>query len=113
MKALDILVMPSWFEGFGLVMAEAMAAGCAVVGYNTSSLPELARPGVEALLVVPRDTDALAAAIIEVGRDSDLRARLGAAAQARAVADFTEEKMVNRHLQLIASIVAGAAKPAK
>lgn len=107
MKALDILVMPSWFEGFGLVMAEAMAAGCAVVGYNTSSLPELARSGVEAQLVEPRDTDALAAAIVEVGRNHELRARLGAAAQIRAVVEFTEEKMVRRHLDLIEHIVAG------
>jgi glycosyltransferase involved in cell wall biosynthesis len=105
MKALDVFVFPSLFEGFGLVMAEAMAAGAAVVGYDASSLPEIAVNGEEALLVPLRDVDALADAIVRVCKDDGLRARLAAAGQARVRRDFTEEKMVDRYLDLIGSVV--------
>jgi glycosyltransferase involved in cell wall biosynthesis len=105
MKALDVFVFPSLFEGFGLVMAEAMAARTAVVGYDASSLPEIAVNGEEALLVPLKDVDALAEAIVRVGTDSDLRARLAAAGQARVRRDFTEAKMVERYLELISRSV--------
>ena len=52
--------MPSRFEGFGLVLAEAMAAGVAAVAYNTSSLPELVQGGETGLLVDSGSTRALA-----------------------------------------------------
>jgi glycosyltransferase involved in cell wall biosynthesis len=105
MKALDVFIFPSLFEGFGLVMAEAMAARTAVVGYDASSLPELAVNGEEALLVPLKDVDALAEAIVRVCKDADLRARLAAAGEARVSRDFTEAKMVERYLELIRSNV--------
>jgi len=58
------LVIPSLYEGFGLPVLEAMAAGTPVVASNTSSLPEVA--GDAAILFPPHDELALAAAIEEV-----------------------------------------------
>jgi glycosyltransferase involved in cell wall biosynthesis len=60
----SLLVMPSLYEGFGFPILEAMAAGTPVVASNTSSLPEVA--GDAAILVPPKDTNALADAIDEV-----------------------------------------------
>jgi glycosyltransferase involved in cell wall biosynthesis len=105
MKALDIFVFPSWFEGFGLVMAEAMAARTAVVGYNASGLAELAVNGEEALLVPHKDVNALAAAIVQLVNEPETRARLAAAGQARVSRDFTEEQMVNRYLELTTEVL--------
>ncbi len=60
----SLLVMPSWYEGFGFPVLEAMATGTPVVASNTSSLPEVA--GGAAILFSPNDEVALADSIHEV-----------------------------------------------
>lgn len=59
MSAADILVLPSYHEGFGLVALEALAAGAKVVATNVGGLPYLLKDGV-GILVEPRDSQALA-----------------------------------------------------
>jgi len=68
---------PSLFEGFGLPVLEAQQAGVPVLTANNSSLPEFA--GDAALLVDPHDVDAIAAAMLRLSTDEELRARLIAA----------------------------------
>lgn len=60
-RALDILAAPSRWEGFGLMLAEAMAAGCPVVASDVGAIPEVAAGA--ALLVPPGDPVALAMAL--------------------------------------------------
>lgn len=67
-------VFPSYFEGFGLTLLEAMAYGTPVVSSNRGSLPEVAGEG--ALVVDPDDLPALTSAIYGCITDSQLRARL-------------------------------------
>lgn len=59
-----LLVMPSWYEGFGFPVVEAMASGTPVICSNISSLPEVA--GDAGILVAPADADALASAMTDV-----------------------------------------------
>ncbi|MBK9122749.1 MAG: glycosyltransferase family 4 protein [Chloroflexi bacterium] len=66
--------MPSLYEGYGLPVLEAMACGAPVVTSNVSSLPEAA--GGAALLVDPRDVDALADALGGLVTNAELRADL-------------------------------------
>ena len=68
---------PSQFEGFGLPVLEAQQAGVPVLTSNNSSLPEIA--GDAALLVDPTDVDAIAAAMLRLSMDEELRAQLIAA----------------------------------
>jgi glycosyltransferase involved in cell wall biosynthesis len=68
---------PSLHEGFGFPVLEAQACGAPVLAANTSSLPEVAGDG--ALLVDPLDTDAIAAGLVRLAFDDDLRARLRSA----------------------------------
>jgi len=68
------LVYPSLGEGFGLPIVEAMACGCPVITSTISSMPEVA--GDAALLVDPRDDDAITAALCSVLGDPALRERL-------------------------------------
>ena len=71
-------------ESFGIVLVEAMAAGLPVVATDIPGYREVARDGVEAILVPPRDPGAVAAALDRVLDDADLAAAFGAAGRERA-----------------------------
>ena len=77
-----LFVYPSLYEGFGLPVAQAMAAGVPVVTSCISSLPEIA--GDAALLVDPRSPAEIRAAIDRALSSADLRARLGENGRRRA-----------------------------
>jgi glycosyltransferase involved in cell wall biosynthesis len=78
----EALVYPSRYEGFGLPVLEAMACATPVLTSNVSALPETA--GDAALLVDPRDTEAIAAGMTRLLTDGALRERLRVAGVARA-----------------------------
>jgi glycosyltransferase involved in cell wall biosynthesis len=81
MRHLDVLVLPSYHEPFGTVLAEAMAVGTPVVASAVDGLPEVVRDGVTGRLVPPGDPDSIAAAVLEVlSRQSEM----GAAAREHA-----------------------------
>jgi glycosyltransferase involved in cell wall biosynthesis len=75
-------VFPSFDEGFGLPVAEAMACGCPVVTSNRSSLPEVA--GDAALLVAPGSVEDIADAMKRLWTDAELRSKLASRGLARA-----------------------------
>jgi alpha-1,3-rhamnosyl/mannosyltransferase len=78
----SLFVYPSLYEGFGLPVAQAMAAGVPVVTSNVSSLPEVAGEG--GLLVDPDSPDQLCQAFVRVLEDDSLRNKLAANGRDRA-----------------------------
>lgn len=70
----SVYVHPSLYEGFGLTVLEAMAAGCPVVTSNVTSLPEVA--GDAALLVDPLDEEEIADAVKNICLDNQLASDL-------------------------------------
>lgn len=96
MSAFDVFVMPSLWEGFGLVMLEAMAACLPIVASRVSALPEIAVAGETGYLVPPGDSGALAERIGGLFADPSLRARMGAAGRARLERDFSLGAMIDR-----------------
>lgn len=75
-------VHPSLFEGFGLPVLEAMAAGCPVITSNISSLPEVA--GDAAVLVDPHNTEEIADGILRICGDANLAEELAEQGRRRA-----------------------------
>ncbi|MCK8114683.1 glycosyltransferase family 4 protein [Anaerosoma tenue] len=95
LNALDVVVVPSLSEAFGLVAAEASALGKPVVATNTGGLPEVVEDGVSGLLVPPRDPAGLADAIVRLLEDPAMRARMGEAGQRIVRERFGLERMAD------------------
>lgn len=72
-NACDVFAFPSFYEGFGLPVLEAMACGRAVICSNTSALPEVA--DAAGLLFDPHSRDEIARALLDLLLDGELRAR--------------------------------------
>ncbi len=104
---LDVFVMPSLWEGFGLVLLEAMAAGQPIVASKVSAIPEVVEDGVTGLLVPPADSVALAEAILTLWRESALREKLGSAGRERLRERFSLDQMVDRTEQVYTEVLAG------
>lgn len=83
LAALDLVAAPSRWEGFGLSLAEAMAAGVPVVASDVGGIPSVT--GRAACLVPPDDPAALAGAILALALDPDRRAAMSRAGRAEAV----------------------------
>ncbi|MDB4948701.1 MAG: phosphatidylinositol alpha-mannosyltransferase [Gemmatimonadetes bacterium] len=103
-----VQLMPSRFEGFGMVAAEAMAAGVPLVAAAAGSLPEVVGDG--GVLVPAGDAPALAAAVSRLIADAAERARLSRAARASAER-FRWNAVAADHLGFLSRIAAGARAP--
>jgi len=90
LRALDITVHASTSpEPFGLVIAEAMSTGRAIITSATGGAAELVRAGVDALTAAPGDAGELARALEQLVRDHHLRDTLGHSARQAALARFS------------------------
>jgi glycosyltransferase involved in cell wall biosynthesis len=82
LAAMDVFVMPSFWEGLPLSLVLAMGAGLAVVATRVAGIPEVVQDDATGLLVPPGDSAALGEALARVINDDATRTRLGHAAQA-------------------------------
>src|SRR5262249_32600114 len=76
----DVLVVPSWYEPFGMVILEGMLHGLAIAAANVGGPAEILEHGRTGLLFPPKSVDALAQALLELVVDAGLRRRIGVAA---------------------------------
>lgn len=88
-SAADLVAVPSFFEGFGLPMLEAMSCGAPVLASNVSSLPEVGESA--ALYVDPRDQQMWSEQMLELLRDEGQRVRMTEAGIGRANAFSWQE----------------------
>jgi glycosyltransferase involved in cell wall biosynthesis len=80
-----VLLFPSRRDQFGVVVLEGAAAGLPIIASpRAGATTDLVEEGVSGFVVDPDDIDGMAARLVELARDSALRARLGSAAQTRA-----------------------------
>jgi len=99
MAAFDVFALTSIYEGFGLVLLEAMAAGRPVVATAVSAIPEVVADGETGLLCAVGDANAIAAAFRRL-EDAALRGRLGEAGRARAREVFALDRMTDATLAI-------------
>jgi D-inositol-3-phosphate glycosyltransferase len=105
-----VVACPSLREGFGVVAAEAMAHGRPVVASAVGGLLDLVVHEETGLLVPPGDVNALRAALGRLLADRNLRRRLGDAGRARARAELSWERVLDRTLAAYGDAVASVAR---
>src|SRR5579863_500287 len=106
-NACDCFVFPSFYEGFGLPILEAMACGRAVACSNTSAMPEVADGA--GLLFNPHEIEEIARALADILLDAELRGRLERLGVQRA-AGFTWKRSARATLDVYGEVVAEAGR---
>ncbi len=103
----DVVVAPSRFESFGLILVEAMMFAKPVIGGDVGGAREVVRPGDNGFLVDPDDPAGLEKALVELCSSAELRARFGARSREIYQAQFTVAPMVQRTTALYQRMAAG------
>jgi glycosyltransferase involved in cell wall biosynthesis len=103
----EAFLFPSFYEGFGIPILEAMACGTPVMTSDATATAEVAADA--ALLIDPFDESSIGRGIVALATDASLRARLSASGPPHA-AKFTWEDVANRYRALFDSLETGAKK---
>lgn len=101
----DIFVLSSDYEGFGLVVVEAMAAGVPVISTAVAGVKEILEWGKYGVLVPAGDVQALSKAIIEPARDEKKRAEFSELGRKIAIERFDIRNTVKRYEELYISLL--------
>lgn len=94
----DVFAHTSRWEGFGIVLLEAMHSGLPVVATSVSAIPEIVADGTTGYLAPPGDAGSIAQRLSQLLDDPELRRTLGDAGRARARAEFSVAQMTDRTL---------------
>ncbi len=97
LSSIEIFVLPSLYEGLGVSVLEAMAAGLPVVAAKVGGLPEIVEDGVTGLLVPPGDPQAVARAVATLVCRPAMAREMGARGRERVLRHFTMEQMAARN----------------
>jgi glycosyltransferase involved in cell wall biosynthesis len=103
LAALDVLAMPSRWEGLPMTLLEAMAMGKAIVAARVGGIPNVVTDGREGLLVTPGDVAALAGALQRVITDAPLRRELGDRARETLLARYDVGRTARAYESLYAA----------
>ena len=99
-KTFDIFVLSSTTEGLGTSLLDAMGCAKPIVATTAGGIPEVVEDGVTGVLVAPKDSVALAQAIVTLLQDDALRRKYGGAGFARVHERYSAERMVRNTVQV-------------
>jgi glycosyltransferase involved in cell wall biosynthesis len=100
LRSLDIFVLASKFEPFGVALLEAKAAGVPIVATRVNEIPEIVTDQVSGLLTPAEDSRTMARRLVQLAENAGLRARLGAQARMEARERNSLEAIVNDYQSL-------------
>ena len=100
MDEIDVVVLSTHYEGFGVALAEGMAFGKPVVATAVGGVMDVVADGVTGILVPEGDADALAIGILTLSLDPRLYTNMALAARERYLARFTPERVVPQYVAL-------------
>jgi glycosyltransferase involved in cell wall biosynthesis len=106
MRTFDIFLLPSLWEGFGIVLIEALAAGKPIVATNTSSIPEIVEDGRNGILVPPENSEAISDALTRLISEPELKTKFGKEGQKIVQEKFTTERMINNYEKIFSEMPA-------
>ena len=109
LSQIDIFILPSLYEGLGVAVLEAMAAGKPVIASRVGGLPELVADRVTGLLVAPKNTEGLAQAIARLAGEKSLAREMGKRGAERARASFSLEQMAAKNEAYYYELIGAAA----
>jgi len=104
MNAIDLFVLTSLSEGFGLVLLEAMSASKPIICSNVSALPEIVVENETGLLFSVKDENSLMLAMLKLLGNKVLRVEMGENARKRVINRFSLESMNNRTLSVYGKV---------
>lgn len=105
LAALDIMVLASDAEPCGRVLFEAMAMQKPVVATNTGGTPEIVKDKVSGILIPPKNSEAMAEAIIKLLQDKEMALRMGKVGRKRAEQFFSIEENVRKTEKVYKSLL--------
>ena len=94
LRSADVLVHPSYHEGFGLSLVEAEMCGLPIIASDVGSIPEIVKDSVSGILVPPKSARDLADAIDALANNPKLRARMGMAGRQIFLDNFQFDRIV-------------------
>ena len=107
-RAMDVLVLPSWREGFPNVLLEAAASGVPTVATNCTGSRDAVLSGVTGLLVEPGNPDAICDAVAGLLGDADLLRRMARAARAWVAENYDHRRVLGLTATFYANLVRAA-----
>lgn len=102
---LDIFILPSRWEGLGIVILEAALSGLPVIASNIDGIKEVIENGINGILIEPGDADALAEKIKYLADNPEERKRLGLNLQNKVLNEFNLERMIKEYENLYFKLI--------
>jgi glycosyltransferase involved in cell wall biosynthesis len=106
-RAADVFVLPSHSEGSPYVLLEAMTAGAPIVATSVGGVPEMVTHDETALLVPPRDPQAMAASLARLLKDAQLARRLTSNASKLVATRYSPERYARSMFEIYRDVVMG------
>jgi len=103
-RAMDLLVLPTWREGFPNVVLEASSTAIPVITTDSTGARDSVVPEVTGLLIPPGCPEAITAAVLKLIRNSACRARMGSAGRAWVMENFSRHAVLDRTIAFYKSL---------